>query len=98
MASVKEDLEILKSVQKLDKEIYDLGLLVSETPERIDMLKQAFELKKEKYNQLEEKIKQLKLGVKEKELELGKKDSEIGKLDGQLSQVKTNKDIQLCLS
>ncbi len=97
MASVKEDLEILKKVQKLDKEIYDLGLLVAETPEKVNLLKEQFEQKKDRYNQLEEKIKQLKLGVKEKELELGKKDSEITKLDGQLSQVKTNKEYSAML-
>ena len=39
MASVKEDIEILKKVQVLDKEIYDLGVLVSQLPEKLSKLK-----------------------------------------------------------
>ncbi len=92
MASVKEDIEMLKKVQVLDKEIYDLGVFVSELPAKLSQLDQEIESKKALYNQHEEEIKKIKLAVKEKELELGKKDGEISKLDGQLAQLKTNKD------
>lgn len=92
MATVHEDIEILKKVQVLDKEIYDLGVFVSQLPEKLSKLDQELEAKKALYNQHEEEIKKIKLSVKEKELELGKKDVEINKLDGQLAQLKTNKD------
>lgn len=92
MASVKEDVEILKKVQILDKEIYDLGIFVSQIPERIVEIEKEFEGKKFHFNLLEEEIIKTKLGVKDKELELGKKDGEIAKLDGQLAQMKTNKE------
>jgi len=97
MASVKDDIDILKKVQILDKEIYDLGMFVTQLPEQISRIEQEYERKKEKFNQIEEGIKHLKLGVKEKELELGKKESEINKLDGQLAQVKTNKEYSTML-
>ena len=90
--SVKNDLDALKKVQVLDKEIYELGLFLAQKPDRIKQLEQAFEIKKAHLNQLEEEIKKCKLAVKEKELDLGKKDAEINKFNGQLSQVKTNKE------
>ncbi|MBI4399001.1 MAG: hypothetical protein HY586_07720 [Candidatus Omnitrophica bacterium] len=97
MPTFKQDLEVLKKVQVLDKEVYDLGVLLSQLPERLAVLDRDLEEKKARYLQVEEEIKQLHLAVKEKELDLGKKDSEIKKLDGHLSQVKTNKEYSAIL-
>ncbi len=97
MSTFKEDLEVLKKVQVLDKEIFDLGVFLSELPVSLSRLDQEYEEKKTRYNQLEEEIKQIKLAVKDKELDLGKKDGEIKKLDGQLGAVKTNKEYSTIL-
>ncbi len=92
MTEVNKDIDILKSVQVLDKEIYDLEVFLEGLPERLEELDNEFELKKQTFNELDEKVIQLKLKIKEEELDLGKKDDEMTKLDGQLVQLKTNKE------
>jgi len=92
MANVQDELEILKNVQKMDKQIYDAELFLEQMPVQLDELNQAFEEKKSTYHAIEENLKNLKLGVREKEMQLTKEEDEINKFDGQLTQIKTNKE------
>jgi len=97
MNSIAESLEVLKKIQVLDKEIYDMEVFLIELPERLGKIDQEFEEKKTAFNDLEEQIQQFKLKNKEDELELNKKDAEVEKLDSQLASLKTNKDYKTML-
>lgn len=90
--NVKQDLELLKKCQHLDKEIYDLNQTLLAMPAEIQASEMEFERVKQKVKLLEDKVRQSKLKQKEKELELGQKEEHILKRQGQLNLVKTNEE------
>ncbi|MGE4357555.1 MAG: zinc ribbon domain-containing protein, partial [Candidatus Omnitrophota bacterium] len=92
MSGVKEQLEILIQLQKIDKEIYDLKEVLAEKPQEEERIKQEFQEKEKLFKELEGKSKQKKIELKEKELELKSKEENVKKLQLQLYQVKTNKE------
>ncbi len=92
MTKMKQDLDILKKIQVLDKEIYDLSQSLLQIPLEIQTSENDFQTIKKSVDVLEERVKQGKLKQKEKELDLAQKEEQIMKLQGQLNLVKTNKE------
>lgn len=89
---IQEILEVLKRAQEIDREIHQIREKISEVPETLHHLIEAFELEKAELARLEAKLKEAQLKQKQKEGELGEKEALIRKYDSQLSQVKTNKE------
>ncbi len=92
MNQVKENIEVLKKAQEIDRELYTTRQFLKEIPAEKAELKRALELEKNHLNELEASLKKLQLKQKEKEGELAQKEAGVKKLDGQLGQVKTNKE------
>lgn len=90
--SIKEQVEKLVILQKIDKKIYDLKQDAKEKPLMIEGLKEEFEGKKAHLKALEEQLKKIQLSRKECELELQTKEEAVTKANAQLSQIKTNKE------
>jgi predicted nucleic acid-binding Zn-ribbon protein len=90
--TVKRDLETLKQVQVLDKQIYDMSQDLLNIPAELTVHQQEFETAKKSVEAREAALKTARLKQKEKELELAQKEEHIQKLQGQLMQVKTNKE------
>lgn len=91
-AKISHDIEVLKLVQVLDREIYDLGQELESIPVQLRGCEQVLESAKAKAKELEKQHKDFQLKQKEKEGELAQKEEQVKKLQGQLSQVKTNKE------
>lgn len=89
---VHENLEILKKVQELDREIYTVRQELDSFPDQTRRLTEALEQEKNHLKSLEEKLKGIQLRQKQKEGELSEKETLIRKYDTQLTQVKTNKE------
>ncbi|HNV86169.1 MAG TPA: C4-type zinc ribbon domain-containing protein [Candidatus Omnitrophota bacterium] len=89
---IQQDIEILKQVQVLDKEIYDLTQELLSIPGKISACELLCEEAKKQVKDLEKQHKDFQLKQKEKELELSEKEEQIRKFQGQLTQVKTNKE------
>ena len=89
---IQESLAILKRVQEIDREIYQIRQELLSIPEAVRRLTEEFEAEKSHMAQLETKLKEIQLRQKKKEGELNEKESLIRKYDSQLSQVKTNKE------
>jgi uncharacterized protein len=92
MSKVKGEIEILKKVQELDRDLYLASERLEEIPEETAALRQKLESEKNRLKDLESALKASQLRQKEKEGELNQKEAQIKKLDGQLAQVKTNKE------
>lgn len=92
MASIKEQLDILIQLQKIDTRRYALKEELNEKPKGIESLREKFQSKENSLKQLEEKLKNYKLKLKEMELELKTKEESVKKMQIQLYQVKTNKE------
>jgi predicted nucleic acid-binding Zn-ribbon protein len=90
--SVKQDLELLKQLQILDKQIYDLSQELQNIPSQISAADADYSRAQKSVHDLEEMVKQAKVKQKEKELELGQKEEQILKRQGQLNLVKTNEE------
>ena len=88
----KQDLQILKDLQILDKQIYDFSQEVMQIPLQQKAYENEFDSEKKAFQALEDKLKQAKLKQKEKEMELGQKEEQIIKRQGQLNLVKTNEE------
>lgn len=90
--NIKENIEILKKAQDLDRDIYKAQEQRKEFPILRDRLKQELELEKNHLKNLEGELKKAQLRQKDKEGELGQKETQVKKLEGQLAMVKTNKE------
>ncbi len=90
--AIKDNLDHLKKVQEVDREIYQISLSLEEIPATCVKIKQDLENEKAHLKALEAAFRKLQLTQKEKEGVLAQKEAHVKKLDGQLSQVKTNKE------
>lgn len=86
------DIEQLKQLQVLDKEVFDLQEENKEIPLLISDAVERLEAQKSKVAECEESVKAAKLSMSSKELGMKEKEASITKYSGQLSQVKTNKE------
>lgn len=98
MISVKEEINKLIDLQKLDSEILSHKRIIEEKPKEILALEAAFEEKKSKLKDLEAQVKDLQVKHKGKETELSSKEENIKKLQTQLYSLKTNKEYQAMLT
>jgi len=86
------DIETLKKMQAIDREIYALGVEKEEIPDRQeDMDDQLIEVT-EKYEEMDCLLTTKKLRLSEKELELKEEDARFKQLEVKLPQVKTNRE------
>ena len=92
MASVKEQIDILAQLQKLDSELYSLRRDLEEKPKEIELLRQQLQGKEGYIKELEDKSKSQKIKLKEVELDLKSKEENVKKLQIQLYQLKSNKE------
>lgn len=90
--NIKQDLEILKQAQVLDRQIYDLSQELFHIPVELGDSEVEFEKSRKEAAVLEERLKQIKLKQKEKELDLAQKEENINKRQAQMNQVKTNEE------
>ena len=96
--SIREDIELLKKAQALDKEIYDSRQLIEDAPHEIKVLENEVESERKALKAAEEALRTAQLRQKEKEASLEDKETAIRKFEGQLAQVKTNKEYALLQS
>lgn len=90
--NIKQELQALKEVQVLDKQIYDLTQELLLIPVERQDVQGEFEKSKAQVESLDSAMKQLKLKQKEKEMDLAEREEKIVKLQVQLTQIKTNKE------
>ena len=86
------DIELLKQLQLLDKEIYDLNEEQINIPLQIDALTGKVDEQTVHVKEAEERSQEVKMSLHKKELELKEKEETIQKYEGQLFQIKTNKE------
>ncbi|MFH1478528.1 MAG: C4-type zinc ribbon domain-containing protein [Candidatus Omnitrophota bacterium] len=95
--STKEQILLLKELQVLDLEIYELKSEKEKTPKFIKDIETSLESKKEGIKKADDDLRSLQIKLKEKEITLQQKEGQIKKLDSQLSQIKTNKEYSAML-
>lgn len=95
--NLKAQLSKLIELQKLDSQVYALGLKKQSMPEEIKAIEAVFESKKQNLKNLENSFLELQKQKKEEELNFASKEEGAKKLQGQLFQLKTNKDYQAML-
>jgi predicted nucleic acid-binding Zn-ribbon protein len=95
--NLKNQIESLVKLQKVDSEIYSLHAEKERKPDEIKRISEEFEAKKQNLAILEKNLLDLQKQRKDKELELAAKEGETKKLQGQLYSLKTNKEYQAML-
>lgn len=90
--TMKDYIEVLKSCQKIDSEIYSITQKMNAVPVRFMELDSIVENQKATLKKLEDHLIAAKLQLKQKEGSLKAEEDQIRKYDTQLSQVKTNKE------
>jgi hypothetical protein len=88
----REQIEFLKSLQVLDKEIHALNQEKNGFPDKIRRIENSLEAKKTGLKNAEDNLKTLQVKLKENEVSLQQKEEQIKKLQSQLYQLKTNKE------
>ncbi len=87
-----DQLEILKQLQALDGEIFQLRRQQQEKPRELEQVSAQVAAQESRLKAAEERLRALQLSQKEKEIELQTREANVKKLQGQLFQVKTNKE------
>jgi predicted nucleic acid-binding Zn-ribbon protein len=92
MVNLEEQIKLLVEAQALDSQILKLERELTEIPQRIKNIDDAFKAKMANLKSLEDKVKALQLKRKEREGDLETKEGMIKKYQTQMYQVKTNKE------
>jgi uncharacterized protein len=90
--TIREQIEFLKGLQVIDKEIYLLEQDKKSIPEKISGIDRALENKRTGLKSEEDNLKKIQVKLKDCEISLQQKEEQIKKLQGQLYQLKTNKE------
>ena len=90
--NAREQIEFLKSLQVLDKEIHLLSQEKDGFPEKIRAIESSLEAKKKGIKDADTDLKALQIKLKENEVSLQQKEEQVKKLQVQLYQLKTNKE------
>ena len=90
--SIKDQIKKLVDLQKIDTQIYQLNIELTDKPKLIDELKQQFEETKAHLAELDKKYKDLQVQRKNNEVDLQQKEDSIAKSKIQLSELKTNRE------
>jgi len=89
---MKADLQLLKEIQSLDREIYASEEWFRQLPEAVQEIDRAISGERQALSKAEEELKESQLLQKRSESELQDKEAGIRKYEIQLDQVKTNKE------
>lgn len=92
MVNLEEQVKVLVELQGLDTQIFRREKDLSDMPENLKMLDEAFKSKMTNLKALEDNLKSLQVKRKDKENDLESKEGSIKKLQTQLYQLKTNKE------
>ena len=87
-----EQIEILKQLQQLDGELYQLRRQQQEKPRELEQVEEQAAAQEARVKAVEDRLRALQLAQKDKEGELQAREANVKKLQGQLFQVKTNKE------
>ena len=87
-----DQLEILKRLQALDGELFQLRRAQQEKPRELERAAEQVAAQEARLKAAEARLTSLQLAQKEKEMELQTREANVKKLQGQLFQVKTNKE------
>ena len=87
-----DQLEILKQLQALDGELFQLRRQQQDKPRELEQVEAEVAAQEARVKTAESQLKTLQLSQKEQEGELQTKEANVKKLQGQLFQVKTNKE------
>lgn len=88
----REQIEFLKSIQVLDREIHVLRQEKDGFPDKIRAIESLLEAKKKSIRDAEADLKVLQVKLKENEVSLQQKEDQVKKLQLQLYQLKTNRE------
>jgi len=87
-----KEIEILKELQKIDSQIFQVKQDLINKPKKFSILEQDFEGLTGSLKDLDAELKKVQMEHKEKDLELQTKEVSIGKHKSQLPLIKTNKE------
>ena len=92
MPDIKEQLDLLNKIQKLDVEIYRFELEKERMPKLAEECKANFGSEQAKLAEMQNNLKSIQVKRKEKEIELETKEQTVKKYQTQLYQIKSNKE------
>lgn len=92
MVNLEEQVKLLVELQGLDTQIFRREKDLSDMPENLRIIDEAFKSKMTNLKVLEDSLKGLQVKRKDKENDLESKEGSIKKLQTQLYQLKTNKE------
>jgi len=95
--NIKEQLELLKRLQAVDSEMYDLTAEKETFPARISEIAALLETKKTGMEEADKVLKDLQVEQKERENDLQSCEEKIKKHESELAQIKTNKEYKAML-
>ena len=95
---IKEEIEKLIELQKVDEEIREIENEISSFPVLKNQLQEQLDKELNELNFIKEEHKKLQVERREKELELQALEEEVKKLKNRLNEVKTNKEYNSILA
>lgn len=95
---MKEQLELIWELQKIDLELKGIKEERDRYPREMKKLEEKQKIEKEKIHQEKEKIESLEKTRRQKEGHLNLEQEKIKRAEGRMSEVKTNKEYQALLS
>ena len=87
-----DQIDILKQLQAVDAELFQLRDRQEEKPRELERVAAEAAAQEARTRAAEARVKSLQLSQKEKEMELQTREASVKRLQGQLFQVKTNKE------
>ena len=87
-----ESLDVLKRLQAVDGELYQLRRQQREKPHELEQVRAAVAAQEERVKAVADRLTSLHVAQKEKEMELQTREGHVKKLQGQLFQLKTNRE------
>ncbi len=87
-----DQIELLKRLQSVDAQLYQLRRQQDEKPRELEQIMAAVAAQEARMKTGEDRMKSLQLSQKEKDMELQGREAQVKKLQGQLFQVKTNRE------
>ena len=95
---MREDLELLWELQKIDLDLRNIKMERDRYPKEIKKLDEKQNLERERIHKEKEKLESLEKERKQKEKYLVGEQDKIKKSEGRMTEVKTNKEYQAILS
>jgi predicted nucleic acid-binding Zn-ribbon protein len=96
--SLKEQLDLLWELQKIDLELKEIKASQEDFPREIQRLDEKQKVEREKVQKEKERIDSLEKERRRKESQLGMEQERVKKTEGKMLEVKTNKEYQALLT